>query len=176
MSDITASARRSAAPAAIKGRPADQPLLLLIGAPDQVPALVTEVPPAGRMLMEQFWPGPLTIVFPAASTLPRELTAGTGTVGLRQPAHPALCTLLRVTGAVTGTSANQSKQAPVTTAAAVAAQLGDAVDLILDGGPTPGGPPSTLVDVSGSPRVLRDGAVARDRLAAVLRTASLDLR
>lgn len=160
---------------AIKGRPAGKPLLLLIADPAQLRELVTDIPPAARLLTERFWPGPLTLVFPASPRLPADLTAGTGTIGIRLPRVPALIPLLQAAGPLTGTSANRSGEAPVTTGEEVARTLGDAVDLILDGGPTPGGALSTLLDARGPVRLLRDGALPRGRIEAALEEAGLAL-
>lgn len=159
----------------IKGRPAGKPLLLLIAEAEQVHDLVESIPPAARVLIERCWPGPLTLVLPAGSRLSEELTAGTGTIGLRQPRLPSLMPLLQAAGPLTGTSANRSGADPVTTAGAVEQALGDVVDLILDGGPTPGGPPSTLVDTRDPVRLLREGAFPRARLEAILRAAGFQL-
>ncbi len=159
----------------IKGRPAGKPLLLLISDTTQLRDLVSDIPAAAQILMERLWPGPLTLIFPALSRLSPELTAGTGTIGVRQPDVPALIPLLTSAGPLTGTSANRSGEAPVTTAEEVARTLGDAVDLILDGGATGGGSVSTLVDTRGPIRLLRDGAVTRARIEAVLRQAGMTL-
>lgn len=159
----------------IKGRPAGKPLLLLIAEITQMRDLVAEIPPAGQVLIERFWPGPLTLVLPASSALSTELTAGTGTIGIRQPSLPSLIPLLQAAGPVTGTSANRSGEPPVTTAKEVARTLGDTIDLILDGGATVGGALSTLVDTRGPLRLLRDGAVPRAEIEAALRDAGMAL-
>ena len=152
----------------IKGQREDKPILILISDPTRLAQLVIDVPHAAQVLMDRFWPGPLTLVFQAAPHLPSELTRGTGTVGIRQPARPDLLTLLHYVGPLTGTSANRTGHAPVRTAEQVHAELGGDVDLILDGGETPGGLPSTLADVTGSVRVLRDGPVSRQEIQCVL--------
>jgi L-threonylcarbamoyladenylate synthase len=110
--------------------------------------------------MKKFWPGPLTLVFKAGADVLRELTAGTGTIGLRVPGNELTRSLLDFLGiALTGTSANVSGRPNPQTAEEAAASVGDKVDLILDGGRTAGGKPSTVVDVSTDrPRVLREGA------------------
>lgn len=159
----------------IKGRPAGKPLLLLIAEITQMRDLVQEIPPAAQVLIQECWPGPLTLIFPASSRLSTELTVGTGTIGIRQPNVPALIPLLHAAGPLTGTSANRSGEPPVTTAAEVARTLGDALDLILDGGATAGGSLSTLVDTRGPIRVLRDGAVTRAQLEAALCQAGMTL-
>jgi len=159
----------------LKGRPADKPILVLIGSPDQLPQLVRSVPPAAALLMELFWPGPLTIVFPAAPDLPALLTAGTGTIGVRQSPLLQLQHLLQGTGPVTGTSANRSSEPPLDDAAAVQRTLGAGVELILDGGRTPGGLPSTMVDARDRPHLLRAGALSTDLIRAALARQGFEL-
>jgi L-threonylcarbamoyladenylate synthase len=158
---------------AIKGRTEDKPILVLISDRAQLVQLVTGVPPAAQTLMDRFWPGPLTLVFPAALRLPRELTMGTETVGIRQPARRDVLQLLHRVGPLTGTSANRTGRPPVRTADQVHRELGEDVDLILDGGETPGGLPSTLVDVTGPVRVLREGPVGRQAIQAALKESGI---
>jgi L-threonylcarbamoyladenylate synthase len=158
---------------AIKGRRAHKPILVLIADRTQLPSLVARVPRAAEVLMDRFWPGPLTIVFPAAPRLPAELTAGTGTIGVRQPAHPLLQRLLRETGPLTGTSANRSGAEPARTAQDVAEALGSEVDLIVGGGPSSGSLPSTVVETVGAVRVLREGPIRRAAIEAALAEAGI---
>jgi L-threonylcarbamoyladenylate synthase len=117
-------------------------------------------------LAKAFWPGPLTIVVPAQSTIARDLLGGGSTVAIRVPAHPVAAALAAELGfCITSTSANRSGQVPATTAEQVAVDLGDAVDLVVDGGPSRGGPPSTIVELSEhGPRLIRAGAVPWDRV------------
>jgi L-threonylcarbamoyladenylate synthase len=145
----------------IKGRRADQPILILIAGAEDVNKWTAEISLASEDLMRKFWPGPLTLVFKARAEVLRELTAGTGTIGIRVPGSELTRSLLAFLGiALTGTSANVSGESSPQTAEEAAASLGDAVDLILDGGRTAGGRPSTVVDVStGLPSVLRQGAL-----------------
>ncbi|MBA2252263.1 MAG: threonylcarbamoyl-AMP synthase [Nitrospirales bacterium] len=157
----------------IKGRGEDKPILVLISDRAQLDQLVTDVPLAARVLMGRFWPGPVTLVFRATPHLPPELTRGTRTVGIRQPAHHALLHLLHHVGPLTGTSANRTGHSPVRTAEQVLEELGGDVDLILDGGETSGGLPSTLVDITGSIRVLREGPVSREAIRAVLNESGI---
>jgi L-threonylcarbamoyladenylate synthase len=144
----------------IKGRCADQPILLLI--PDQtvVKEWAEEITLQAERLMEKFWPGPLTLVFKAKKEVLQELTAGTGAIGLRLPGNALTRQLLAYLGsALTGTSANISGGRGIETAEEAMETFGDRVDLVLDGGRTPGGKPSTVVDVSTDlPRVIREGA------------------
>jgi L-threonylcarbamoyladenylate synthase len=159
----------------VKGRSEGKPILLLIGEESQLGAFVRRIPPAATVLMNAFWPGPLTIVFPAAVGLSDAVTAGAGSVGIRLSAWQPLRDLLCRVGPVTGTSANREGMPPPTTAEEVQQSLGDALDLIVDAGPTPGGRPSTVIDVQGPIRIVRDGAIDRDAIVAELATYGLSL-
>lgn len=154
---------------ALKARPPEKPVLVLIAAPETLSRLAREVPEAATRLLAAFWPGPLTLILPARPDLPRRLTGGTGTIGVRQPRQPLVCRLMAALGMpLTGTSANRSGQRPLTEASEVAREFGAEVDLILDAGPCPGGPPSTIVDVTVSPpRLVRAGALAAANLKEV---------
>jgi L-threonylcarbamoyladenylate synthase len=145
----------------IKGRKTDQPVLLLIAKAADVKMWTTGINPVSEQLMKTFWPGPLTLVFKARADVLRELTAGTGTIGLRVPGNELTRSLLDFLGiALTGTSANVTGESSPNMAEEAEASLGNMVDLILDGGKTIGGLPSTVVDVStGRPIVLREGAL-----------------
>ena len=125
--------------------------------------------------MDAFWPGPLTIVFPAAGGLCDAVTAGTGSVGVRLSAWQPLRDLLRRVGPVTGTSANREGVLPPTTVEEVQRNLGDALDLIVDAGPTVGGRPSTVIDVRGPIRIVRDGSIERGAIVAQLASYGLSL-
>jgi len=146
---------------AIKGRPDDRPVLVLVGSPEHALALAASVPAGARELMARHWPGALTLVLVARPGLPDLLMAGTGTVGIRVPGHPVALALVRAAGCpVTAPSANPSGGAPPTTAAGVQRHFEGQVDLILDGGPTAGGAGSTIADcTTWPPRVLRQGPV-----------------
>jgi L-threonylcarbamoyladenylate synthase len=152
----------------IKGRPDGKPILILIGDQAQLRDLVTDVSPAAQVLMEAFWPGPLTLVFPASARLPKYVTAETGTVGVRHTSHAALAKLLRYTGPLTGTSANRSGEPPVQAAAEVERTIGTLVDIIVDGGPTQGGLPSTVLSVCDGVRVIREGPIDRAMIQQAL--------
>ncbi|MGB5684638.1 MAG: L-threonylcarbamoyladenylate synthase [Candidatus Electrothrix sp.] len=147
---------------AVKQRQLDKPVLVLVAEQNQVVHLVAEVPDVMRRLMTAFWPGPLTLVFPGRSTLPPLLTGGTGNIGIRQSPHPLASQLLYAFGGpITATSANRSGAPPAITAAEIQASLGSEIDLILDGGTTPGGAGSTLVGCDqGRLCCLRSGVVA----------------
>ncbi len=117
-------------------------------------------------LARAFWPGPLSLVLPARAVISKDAKAADGTVAVRVPAADGARALARAFGfCITATSANHSGEEPTTSAAAVSRTLGGAVDLVLDGGDTPGGAPSTLVDLrEESPRLVRAGAIAWDRV------------
>ena len=159
----------------VKGRSDGKPILVLIGEGSQLGPFVQSIPPAATVLMNAFWPGPLTIVFPAAGGLSDAVTAGTGSVGIRLSAWRPLVDLLRRVGPVTGTSANREGSLPSRTVEEVQHNLGDALDLIVDAGPTPGGRPSTVIDVQGPIRIIRDGVIERGAIATQLAAHGLDL-
>ncbi|MDZ4734427.1 MAG: L-threonylcarbamoyladenylate synthase [Nitrospirota bacterium] len=123
----------------LKGRSEGKPILVLIGGRLDLEPFVRSIPPAATALMDAFWPGPLTIVFPAAVGLSNAVTAGTGSIGIRLSAWQPLVDLLRRVGPVTGTSANREGMPPLRSAEEVQHSFGDAVDLIIDAGPTPDG-------------------------------------
>ncbi len=156
---------------AIKGRPKDQPILLLIREESAVHEWTTAVTRDAEVLMKKFWPGPLTLVFKARPGVPVDLTAGTGTIGLRVPGSPLAVRLLEFLGAaLTGTSANITGGQSPQTAGEAADAVGEMIDLILDGGKTTGGKPSTVLDVSGtSVKVIREGALPIKDISAFVR-------
>jgi L-threonylcarbamoyladenylate synthase len=158
-----------------KRRPPDRAIMLLLADAGQAPGLA-EWPPAAAVLADAFWPGGLTLVLLQRHgvALPTVLTGGRPTIGLRVPDHPSPRALAAGVGPLPVTSANVSGLPEAGTAAEILAQIGDAIDLILDGGPSRGGPASTVVDCTESiPRILRVGAVAPEDVAARLRSASL---
>jgi L-threonylcarbamoyladenylate synthase len=155
---------------ALKDRAPEKPVLVLVAGPEMLAQVVREVPEAATRLMARFWPGPLTIIFPSLPHLPRLLTGGNGTIGVRQPRQSLTCRLITALGhPITGTSANRTGCRPLVRAAEVAREFGDGVDLILDAGPCPGGLPSTIVDVTtSSPRLVRTGAIPPAELAEII--------
>ncbi len=160
---------------AAKRRPPDKGIMLLLDDAAQA-GPVGIMTPAAVALAATCWPGGLTVVVPQRPdvTLPAALTGGTPTIGLRVPDHDAPRTLARALGALPVTSANVSGAPEASDAAGILAQLGDAVDLILDGGPAHGGPASTVVDCTAeSPVILREGAIPAQRVAAILREAGV---
>jgi L-threonylcarbamoyladenylate synthase len=146
---------------AVKKRDRQKPILLLISRLEQLQEIVAKIPAAYRPLMNRFWPGALTLIFPARPTLPPLLTADSGTIAVRQTSHPLARRLIDAFGfAITGTSANFSGQEAVREISSLAAELAVACDLLLDGGATPGGLSSTIVGLrDGIPMVLRQGVI-----------------
>jgi len=145
----------------VKGRPEAKPVLVLVDSVAMAEALTVALPDSARVLMARHWPGALTLVLSAAPHVPPALTGGTGTIGMRMPAHAVARALVRAAGfPVTAPSANPSGAAPPTTAEAVRRYFEGQVDLILDAGTTAGGSGSTIADYTTSPRVLRAGPVA----------------
>lgn len=157
--------------AALKGRHKGRPIPLLVADRLQAARLAETIPPLAARLMEAFWPGGLTIVVPASSALPKPVTGGTGTVGLRQPDSPYLLRLMEALGGpLTGTSANRTGMTPSASAAEVLSSLGNDVDAIVDGGVADKREGSTVVGVSDEGLfVLREGVVALDNLDSVAR-------
>lgn len=155
---------------ALKGRPADHPLIVHLGDAAQVDAWARDVPRAARMLAQRFWPGPLTLILRRARGVPDAVTGGQDTVGLRVPAHPVALALLRAFGgALAAPSANRFGHVSPTTAQHVREEFGEALPIVLDGGPCQVGIESTIVDLSaGAPRVLRPGRIGLDQLEGAL--------
>jgi L-threonylcarbamoyladenylate synthase len=145
----------------IKGRPESKPLLVLVDSAGMAEGLAAEIPAGARELMARHWPGPLTLVLRAAPHVPAALTGSTGTIGVRMPGHALALTLVQAAGfPITAPSANPAGLEPPTTAAGVRRYFQGQVDLVLDGGPTPGGPASTLADCTvWPPRILRQGPI-----------------
>ncbi|MFD7779020.1 L-threonylcarbamoyladenylate synthase [Streptomyces sp. NPDC059753] len=154
----------------VKERPPSHPLIVHIGGAEQLDDWVQDAPQAARLLAEHFWPGPLTLVLRRGTRVPLEATGGLETVAVRVPDHPvALALLAAFGGGVTAPSANRFGSVSPTTADHVRAELGDAVDFVLDGGPCEVGVESTIVDATGdAPSILRPGGVTREDLEAVL--------
>lgn len=153
-----------------KGRPATNPVILHVEGPEAAESLVARWPWAAADLAARFWPGPLTLVLPAAEVVPAIVRAGGPSVALRCPDHPVARALIRAAGRpLAAPSANRSQHLSPTLARHVATSLGEAVDLILDGGPTQAGLESTILDLSGArPRILRPGPILPAELASVL--------
>ena len=154
---------------AVKGRSPDNPLPLLISEAADA-GRYAQVTPVARALISRFWPGPLTIVMRKANGLRSRALAGKNTVALRVPDNDVPREIARLLGEpLTGTSANRSGARPPVSAAEVAFSLGDMISLVIDGGRSPAGIESTVVDVSGAaPQIVREGAVSREDLEAAL--------
>jgi L-threonylcarbamoyladenylate synthase len=150
----------------IKGREAGRALLLIAADRAQVVRCVGPLPVLGERLAEAFWPGPLTLLVPAPSTLADGVSGGTGLVGVRVPAHAVARGLCRACDRpLTATSANVSGQTAPADAADVERQLGDRIDLLIDAGAAPGGAASTIVDVTvPGARLVRSGAIEWGRV------------
>ncbi len=172
---LGADARNEAAVGTIfdvKGRDFSNPILVVIGDPEHLDAFVRDVPAGARRLMSRLWPGPLTIVFRASAPVSPMLTAGTAQIGVRLTSHPVARELARrLGGPLTATSANRSGAPECSSAADVLSQLGGRIDGVVDGGPTPGGKGSTIVDATVFPvRVLREGVIPSSLIQDTLST------
>lgn len=151
---------------AIKKRGSELPILILISSVGELAKYVIAVPPAAKELGERFWPGGLTMIFESAPILPSSLTGGTGKIGIRISSHPVAHAIARALPVpITGTSANISGTPPCTTADQVLECLGAEVDLVLDGGPTQGKNPSTVLDVTvDPPLIVREGMIKAEEI------------
>ncbi len=160
---------------ATKRRPLDKGIVLLLEDATQA-AEAGSMTPAAEALAAAAWPGGLTLVVPQRPDVPwpSALTGGASTIGLRVPDHEAPRALAAALGPLPVTSANVSGLPEARDASAIVEQLGEALDLVLDGGPAAGGPPSTVVDCSGPrARIVRPGALPADQLAAILDRAGI---
>ncbi len=152
----------------VKGREYSKAIPVLLGKPEELAQVALRPSSLALCLAERFWPGPLTLVVPKHPALPQELSAQP-TIGVRMPDHPTALALLRLTGPLAVTSANLSGEASAVTASEVLQQLGGRIGLILDGGRTPGGQPSTVVDCSGNePVILRHGPISLEDVLQAL--------
>jgi L-threonylcarbamoyladenylate synthase len=151
-----------------KNRPVDKAISVLIADPSDLAKVTLKVAPMAAGLAARFWPGPLTLILEKHPNLPEALSSGQ-TVGVRIPDHAVARALLRRAGPMAVTSANLSGQPSPSTAQEVYVQLGGRIALIIDGGKTPGGMPSTVLDCTGrEPRILRPGPVSEDEIRSVL--------
>ena len=161
---------------AAKGRGRDMPVGVLVGSWHTIDGLVYSVSESARELIRAFWPGALSLVVQQAPSLQWDLGDARGTVMLRMPLQPVAIELLRQTGPMAVSSANVSGQPPAATAEEARAQLGDLVDVYLDGGTAEQQAASTILDLTGSqPRILRDGPVSAAAIADVLGVDSASL-
>ena len=156
----------------IKQRPSQKPILILIDRRIQLERLVSHVSKAASRIMDQFWPGRVTLVFEAADTVQDYLTAGSGKIGIRLPGHPVAAALVdSLGGPLTGTSANLSGRPGCGRIADLDPQLIQQLDAILDAGPLKGGTGSTVVDVTQDiPRVLREGDISEKEIMTLIKT------
>lgn len=161
---------------AAKGRGRDMPPPVLVSAASTLDALAVGVPSYARALVQELWPGPLTIVCRQQPSLQWDLGETRGTVAVRMPDHEVALELLGRTGPLAVSSANRSGEPAATSADAAEKMLGESVEVLLDGGPTPGPVPSTIVDVTGQTgRVLRRGAVSLERLNEIVRPLGAEI-
>jgi L-threonylcarbamoyladenylate synthase len=159
-----------------KGRGRDMPPPVLVSAKTTLEAIALDVPAWAGTLVEALWPGPLTLVLHQQPSLQWDLGETRGTVAVRMPDHDAALDLLSRTGPMAVSSANLSGHPAATTAAEAEAMLGDQVGVILDGGPTQGAVPSTIVDCTGEQgRVLRPGAISLARLNEVVEPLGVEI-
>ena len=159
-----------------KGRPSDNPLILHISEFEELNPIVREISPAAQKLMDAFWPGPLTMVFPKADIVPEKATGGLDTVAVRFPSHPVARAIIRAAGLpIAAPSANSSGKPSPTRASHVEFDLNGKIDMIIDGGAAEWGLESTIVDVSGEvPMILRPGAVTKEMMEKVVGTVEID--
>ena len=154
----------------VKGRPQDNPLILHLAGPEQIEQYCHHIPQAAYDLAEKFWPGPLTMVLPARSNVPKRTTGGLDTVAVRCPDSPITREIIRLSGVpLAAPSANISGKPSTTTAEHVRHDHDGKIQLIVDGGSCRVGVESTIVDLTGQrPRLLRPGGITPEELAAVL--------
>ncbi len=153
-----------------KGRKATNPILVVIANITYLRSLTAQVSEEAKSLIKQFWPGPLTLLFPARSDLPSALVGETGKIGVRIPAHPtALALLNEWNGPLTATSANPTGQKSPMTVQEISLSLKKKLDLILDAGPTTGENESTIIDTTlHPPRLVREGQIPFDKAMETL--------
>ena len=161
---------------AAKGRPSDNPLIAHISSMEELPALVREIPEAGRKLAEKYWPGPLTMIFPKKDVVPYGTTGGLDTVAVRMPSDPVANRLIKLAGIpVAAPSANTSGRPSPTRAEHVIEDMDGKIEMILDGGQVGIGVESTIVDVSGDvPTLLRPGAITMEMLRETVGRVEID--
>ena len=152
-----------------KGRGRDMPAPVLVGSVRAATALIDDLGTYGQDLLDEFWPGALTVVCRANANLSWDLGETKGTVAVRMPLHDLAIELLKETGPMAVSSANRTGGAPARTADDAQEQLGDAIAVYLDDGPSGDAPASSIVDLTGAiPRLLRAGAIPEDKLRDVL--------
>ena len=159
-----------------KGRPADNPLIVHVACVEDVAPLVREIPRAARLLMDAFWPGPMTLILPKADCIPREVSAGLDTVGIRLPSSDAARALIRASGCpIAAPSGNRSGRPSPTTAQHMLEDMDGRIPLILDGGACEVGVESSVIDATGeTPVILRPGGVTPEMVQKVLGRVQVD--
>lgn len=159
-----------------KGRPSDNPLIVHIASLDMLDSLVTTIPENAKVLMDHFWPGPLTLIFNASSKIPNAVRANLPTVAIRFPSHPVMQKLIKASGLpLAAPSANISGKPSPTNVARVIEDLSGKVDVIIDGGDCSVGLESTVVDITSTPpTILRPGGITAEMLEAVIGPVSID--
>ena len=161
---------------AAKGRPGDNPLILHVTGPEQLPRFCHDIPDAAYLLAQRFWPGPLTMVLPANACVPRRTTGGLSTVAIRCPKTAVTREIIRLAGVpIAAPSANLSGKPSTTTARHVLDDHDGRIDAVVDGGPCAVGVESTIVDLTEArPRLLRPGGVTPEELTQVLGDLVID--
>jgi len=152
---------------AIKGRDFDKPVSIIIGSRKDLAMFARDITPAAETLMDRFWPGGITLLFSASQNVPGKLTAKTGKIGIRLSSNPVATLLAQsLSGAITATSANRSGQKECVSIEEVMDSIGEKLDAVIDGGRTPGGSGSTIVDVTVDPPIIvREGIVPLSLIA-----------
>ncbi|MCK5509691.1 MAG: threonylcarbamoyl-AMP synthase [Desulfobacterales bacterium] len=158
----------------IKKRPYNKPISVLVKDANDLNILVKHVPSTAKCIIDNFWPGQITIVFEAKSTISVSITAGTGKIGIRLPEHPVAFSLVKeVNGPITGTSANISGKVGCSAISDLDVQLAEKVDILLNAGQLIGGTGSTIIDVTTPfPTILREGYVSAKNIIAVLKKSN----
>ncbi len=161
---------------AAKGRPSDNPLILHIADRNELYSLVSEIPEVAEKLMDAFWPGPMTLVFPKSELVPTESTGGLDTVAIRMPSHPIAAEFIRAAGVpIAAPSANRSGRPSPTMASHVWEDMGGRIEMILDGGEVGIGLESTIIDLTdGVPTILRPGYITQTMIEEVIGHTEVD--
>lgn len=161
---------------AAKGRPSDNPLIVHIAGREQLSSLVTEITETADRLMDAFWPGPMTLIFPKKPAVPYGTTGGLDTVAVRMPSHPSALALIAAAGVpVAAPSANTSGRPSPTQAEHVMEDMDGKIEMVLDGGPVGIGIESTIVDLTGPvPMILRPGYITREMLEQTVGPVEVD--
>lgn len=161
----------------LKGRDGGKPILVVISDPSETEHFIAHHTPLFHTVSARYWPGALTIIVTAKPRVPQELTAGSGTIGIRLPGDETVRSFIRSCGgALTATSANLAGEAPARTAAEVAHAFPTGLDLIVDGGVSPSDQPSTVIDLSGErARLIREGVISRNQLQAAFKEMGEEL-